>query len=67
MSHSHFITNHLKEGFFIEAGAYDGEIYSNSLYYELKHGWTGLLVEPNPDALSDLVKSLPYIFLFNVF
>ncbi len=46
-----------KEGFFIEAGAFDGEIYSNSLYYELKQGWTGLLVEPNPDALSDLVKT----------
>ena len=45
-----------KEGFFIEAGAFDGEMFSNSLYYELKQGWTGLLVEPNPDAFSDLVK-----------
>lgn len=26
-----------KNGFFIEAGAYDGEMYSNSLYFELKH------------------------------
>ena len=45
-----------KEGFFIEAGAYDGEVYSNSLYFELKRGWKGLLVEPNPDALADLVR-----------
>lgn len=36
-------------GFFIEAGAGDGEIISNSLYFELKYKWTGLLVEPNPD------------------
>ena len=40
-----------KNGFFIEAGAYDGEVYSNSLLFELKHQWNGLLVEPNPDAL----------------
>ena len=44
------------EGFFIEAGAYDGEVYSNSLYFEIKRGWKGLLVEPNPDALADLVR-----------
>jgi hypothetical protein len=53
------IVSHLfkdqKEGFFIEAGAYDGEIFSNSLHFELKQGWKGLLVEPNPDALADLV------------
>jgi hypothetical protein len=52
------ILNLQEKGFFIEAGAYDGEVFSNSLFYELKHGWTGLLVEPNPDALSDLVKSI---------
>ncbi len=45
-----------KTGFYIEAGAYDGEVFSNSLYYELKLGWKGLLVEPNPDPLADLVK-----------
>ena len=41
-----------KRGFFIEAGAYDGEMLSNSLYLEQRLGWTGLLVEPNPDAFS---------------
>ena len=29
-----------------------GEESSHSLYYELSHGWTGLLVEPLPTALS---------------
>jgi len=40
----------LKNGFFIEAGSYDSEQHSDSLYWELKHGWTGLLVEPDPIA-----------------
>ena len=35
--------------YFIEAGAYDGAFLSNSLFLELKHKWSGLLVEPNPD------------------
>ena len=38
----------LKEGFFIEAGADDFETDSNTLLFELKHNWTGILVEPNP-------------------
>ena len=35
-------------GFFIESGAADGVGLSNTLYFELKYNWTGLLVEPNP-------------------
>ena len=49
--------NNPQSGFFIEAGAADGEWFSNTLYFERHHGWTGLLVEPNPDLLSDLVKT----------
>jgi len=36
----------IKNGFFIEAGAWDFTSSSNSLWYELKHNWTGLLIEP---------------------
>lgn len=43
-------------GFFIEAGAGDGEVISNSLYFELKYKWTGLLVEPNPDFYDALLS-----------
>ena len=43
-----------KNGFFIEAGAYDGEVFSNTLLLEAKMNWTGLLVEPNPDAFEEL-------------
>ena len=40
----------IKNGFFIEAGAFDFETNSDSLYFELNHNWTGLLVEPHPLA-----------------
>ena len=40
----------LKNGFFIEAGAFNFETNSDSLYFELSHNWTGLLVEPHPLA-----------------
>jgi FkbM family methyltransferase len=36
-------------GFFVEAGANDGLAQSNTYYFEAIRGWTGLLVEPNPD------------------
>ena len=39
----------IKNGFFIEAGAWDFTTGSNSLWYELKHNWTGLLIEPLPE------------------
>jgi hypothetical protein len=38
----------VKNGFFIEAGADDFELHSNTLLFELEHNWTGILVEPNP-------------------
>jgi len=43
-----FFRGQLKGGFFIEAGADDFETDSNTLLFELKHNWTGILVEPNP-------------------
>ena len=48
----------IKNGFFIEAGAYDGEYFSNTLFFELKQRWTGLLIEPNPDAFELLKKKV---------
>lgn len=45
-----------KGGFYVEAGASDGEIISNSLYFEIKYKWSGLLIEPNPDFHDALVS-----------
>ena len=43
-----------KGGFFIESGALNGEKLSNTLLFELELGWTGLLVEANPEAFAAL-------------
>ncbi|KAK7082407.1 hypothetical protein SK128_022335 [Halocaridina rubra] len=43
-------------GFFIEAGALDGEYLSNTLHLEAEYGWSGLLIEPNPISFHELVK-----------
>ena len=60
-----------KKGFFIEAGALDGgpdnttmtsnlfspgERLSNTLVFELRHQWTGLLVEANPFTYRQLLE-----------
>ena len=45
-----------KGGFFIEAGAWNGESESTTLHYELEHGWSGLLVEPVPGKFSELIS-----------
>ena len=50
--------NKLNNGFFVEAGAWDGESFSNTLFFELKKNWTGLLVEPNPDAFEMMTKKV---------
>ncbi len=45
-----FVDNILKykeNGFFVECGAANGEILSNTIYLERKRGWTGLLIEAN--------------------
>ncbi|CAG2206520.1 unnamed protein product [Mytilus edulis] len=47
-----------KMDFFVEMGAYNGEEFSNTLWLERKHNWTGLLIEANPDLCRqiDLLK-----------
>ncbi|KAK4302368.1 hypothetical protein Pmani_025553 [Petrolisthes manimaculis] len=39
-----------RDGFFVEAGALDGETMSNTLWLEVEQGWTGLLVEADSAA-----------------
>jgi FkbM family methyltransferase len=37
-----------RRGVFLEIGAFDGERFSNSYYYEHALGWKGLLIEAHP-------------------
>ena len=46
-----------RNGFYIEAGAFDGETGSNSLFFEMQRNWTGLLIEPISDFYTKLVKN----------
>ena len=54
-----------RNGIFIEAGAYDGEIHSNTLQLELKYNWTGILVEPNPDSFQELLTKHRHCYAIN--
>jgi len=46
----------LTGGFFVEAGAYNGEDLSTTLFLERARQWTGLLVEPSP-ALASMLRA----------
>jgi FkbM family methyltransferase len=48
-----------RNGVFVEFGALDGLLHSNSLYFEREHGWTGLLIEANPDLYWEIVINRP--------
>lgn len=40
------LLDHQRDGFYVEAGAVDGEELSNSLFFELTRNWGGILIEP---------------------
>jgi FkbM family methyltransferase len=52
------------DGFFVEAGAVDGEYLSNSLLFEMK-GWSGLLVEPNALQYKKLTQKRRNAYTFH--
>ena len=56
--------NKVKKGFYVEAGAYDGQKFSNSLFYEVEKGWDGLLVEAHPEAFARMKKRVRYFTVF---
>ncbi|CAL4116001.1 unnamed protein product [Meganyctiphanes norvegica] len=50
------ILGYQKNGFFVECGALDGETGSNTLVFEKKLGWSGLLIEGDPKNFQLLQK-----------
>ncbi len=49
--------NFKRKGFFVEIGASDGVLLSNTLLLETKYGWNGILVEPGLNWQLDLSKN----------
>ncbi|XP_068200561.1 uncharacterized protein [Palaemon carinicauda] len=52
-------------GFFVEAGAFDGEFCSNTLDLERLRGWKGLLVEADEDLFSRLRRKNRKVWISN--
>jgi FkbM family methyltransferase len=54
-----------KNGVYIELGALDGVLYSNTKYFEDELEWNGILIEPHPYKFKLLQNNRPNNFLFN--
>jgi FkbM family methyltransferase len=54
-----------KNGVYIELGALDGVLYSNTKFFEDSLNWSGILIEPHPEKFKLLQKNRPNNFLFN--
>jgi FkbM family methyltransferase len=48
-----------EELFYVDIGANDGLIVSNTAHFDLNLGWKGICVEPHPRAFSELQKNRP--------
>jgi FkbM family methyltransferase len=44
-------------GFFVDVGAFDGELGSNTSFFEKRLGWSGIAFEPNPPAFAALRRT----------
>jgi len=50
------LLNERRNGFFVECGAFTGEDLSDTLFFELKRNWTGILIEANPSNHREILK-----------
>lgn len=54
-----------RNGIYIELGALDGVLYSNTKFFEDSLNWNGILIEPHPEKFKLLQVNRPNNFLFN--
>jgi len=52
-------TNNKRNGYFVDFGACDGKIFSNTYRLEKEFGWKGICCEPNKVYHKDLVLNRP--------
>jgi FkbM family methyltransferase len=53
-----------ENGFFVEAGGFDGYTQSNTYYLERFRGWRGILVEPMPELAAEARRNRPHATVF---
>ena len=46
-----------RQGVFVDIGAYDGQKFSNTLFFEQSMGWRGLCVEPQAEPFKKLIAN----------
>jgi FkbM family methyltransferase len=51
------ITEKIDDGVYVDVGANDGLIVSNTAYMEFDMGWRGICIEPNPNAFKRLINN----------
>jgi len=54
-----------KNGIYIELGALDGVLYSNTKFFQDTLNWSGILIEPHPNKFKLLQQNRPNNFLYN--
>jgi FkbM family methyltransferase len=54
----HIFKGH-KNGTFMDIGAHDGVSYNNTLYFEQKHNWNGVNIEPLQHIYTKLLTNRP--------
>jgi hypothetical protein len=52
-------------GFYVECGAYDGELMSNTLFFEKSRNWSGVLIEASDDLFKAMLKINRHAYLVN--
>lgn len=55
--YEHFFKDRSEKGTFVDIGAYDGIEGSNSCFFEREQGWSGVCIEPQPEAFAKLRKA----------
>lgn len=53
----HSVLGNKQNGYFIELGACDGLLYSNTLFFENVLNWNGICIEPNDIYFEELKKN----------